>query len=242
MAARRALVRIDGDTRQLPPEDTLAGATRLNALDGDATLLQGTGVTVTTDPVAKTVTISATGGGDVSGKVNRSGDTMTGPLNYATTASVPFPNGVLDLASVTSNIVNLTHVGGARTITSFGTAPAGTTRTLISTGAGAKFIAVSANILIYGVALGTSLQFIVGYSAEFVSLGGGVWQALWFSTVSGGPISITLPSATVAGLPAASSVGAGVMRYCTDMAGRAAPVYSDGTNWRRFSDDSVVTT
>lgn len=46
---------------------------------------------------------------------------------------------------------------------------------------------------------------------------------------------------TVASLPAASANLAKV-RYCTNMAGRAGPVYSDGTNWRRFVDDSVVTT
>ncbi len=46
---------------------------------------------------------------------------------------------------------------------------------------------------------------------------------------------------TVAALPAASANLAKV-RYCTNMAGRAGPVYSDGTNWRRFVDDSVVTT
>lgn len=46
---------------------------------------------------------------------------------------------------------------------------------------------------------------------------------------------------TVAGLPAASTSLAKI-RYCTNMAGRPGPVYSDGTNWRRFVDDSVVTT
>ncbi|WP_152531882.1 hypothetical protein [Pseudomonas syringae] len=46
---------------------------------------------------------------------------------------------------------------------------------------------------------------------------------------------------TVANLPTASTSLAKT-RYCTNMAGRAGPVYSDGTNWRRFVDDSVVTT
>lgn len=46
---------------------------------------------------------------------------------------------------------------------------------------------------------------------------------------------------TVAALPSASTSLAKI-RYCTNMAGRAGPVYSDGTNWRRFVDDSVVTT
>lgn len=50
-----------------------------------------------------------------------------------------------------------------------------------------------------------------------------------------------LLQSTVANLPAAGSSLAKI-RYCTNMAGRAGPVYSDGTNWRRFVDDSVVTT
>ncbi|QHE96877.1 hypothetical protein LCG56_27005 [Pseudomonas cannabina pv. alisalensis] len=50
-----------------------------------------------------------------------------------------------------------------------------------------------------------------------------------------------LLESTVANLPSASASGRKV-RYCTNMAGRAGPVYSDGTNWRRFVDDSVVTT
>jgi hypothetical protein len=49
-----------------------------------------------------------------------------------------------------------------------------------------------------------------------------------------------LLQSTVADLPAASTSLAKI-RYCTNMAGRAGPVYSDGTSWRRFVDDSVVT-
>lgn len=44
---------------------------------------------------------------------------------------------------------------------------------------------------------------------------------------------------SVAGLPAASANFA-KSRWCTDMPGRAGPVYSDGTNWRKYVDDSVV--
>ncbi|MCD5994135.1 hypothetical protein KDX38_11100 [Pseudomonas sp. CDFA 602] len=50
-----------------------------------------------------------------------------------------------------------------------------------------------------------------------------------------------LLQSTVANLPAANASAAKI-RYCTNMSGRAGPVYSDGTNWRRFVDDSVVTT
>lgn len=50
-----------------------------------------------------------------------------------------------------------------------------------------------------------------------------------------------LLSYTVATLPAASANTAKV-RYCTNMAGGAAPVFSNGTNWLRVADNTVVTT
>lgn len=46
---------------------------------------------------------------------------------------------------------------------------------------------------------------------------------------------------TVAGLPAASANTAKI-RYCTNMAGGAGPVFSNGTNWLRVADNTVVTT
>lgn len=46
---------------------------------------------------------------------------------------------------------------------------------------------------------------------------------------------------TVATLPPASSNRA-KQRYCTNMAGGEGPVFSNGTNWLRVSDNTVVTT
>lgn len=46
---------------------------------------------------------------------------------------------------------------------------------------------------------------------------------------------------TVAGLPSASTNLAKI-RYCTNMAGGAGPVFSNGTNWLRVSDNTLVTT
>lgn len=50
-----------------------------------------------------------------------------------------------------------------------------------------------------------------------------------------------LLSYTVATLPAAAS-NARKQRWCSDMSGGAGPVYSNGTNWLRYSDNTVVTT
>ncbi|MEL6737034.1 MAG: hypothetical protein AAFO98_14415, partial [Pseudomonadota bacterium] len=47
-------------------------------------------------------------------------------------------------------------------------------------------------------------------------------------------------SYTVATLPAAADVGAGSQAFCTDEAGGAVPVFSDGLAWRRCTDREVV--
>ena len=49
-----------------------------------------------------------------------------------------------------------------------------------------------------------------------------------------------LPSYTVAGVPSASTYGAGSMIYVSDESGGAVPAFSDGTNWRRVTDRAVV--
>ncbi|MEM1039147.1 MAG: DUF2793 domain-containing protein [Pseudomonadota bacterium] len=47
-------------------------------------------------------------------------------------------------------------------------------------------------------------------------------------------------SYTVTTLPAAAAVGAGSQAFCTDEAGGAVPVFSDGVAWRRCTDRQVV--
>ena len=50
-------------------------------------------------------------------------------------------------------------------------------------------------------------------------------------TIFGGPAR--LKSYTTAGLPSAATAGAGALVYCSDLAGGAAPLQSDGANWTR---------
>jgi Protein of unknown function (DUF2793) len=45
---------------------------------------------------------------------------------------------------------------------------------------------------------------------------------------------------TVAGLPAASSAGAGAIAFVTDETGGAVLAFSDGANWRRVTDRAIV--
>jgi hypothetical protein len=51
-----------------------------------------------------------------------------------------------------------------------------------------------------------------------------------------------VPSYTLATAPSASLAGAGAMILITDDAGGPVLAYSDGTNWRRFNDKSIITT
>ena len=53
------------------------------------------------------------------------------------------------------------------------------------------------------------------------------------------PSQFKLPSYVVAGLPSPSIIG--LMAFATDAVGGSIPVFSDGTNWRRVDDRSIVT-
>jgi hypothetical protein len=52
--------------------------------------------------------------------------------------------------------------------------------------------------------------------------------------------SLKLKSFTVAGVPSASTHGAGAQIFVTDETGGAINAFSDGTNWRRVTDRAVV--
>lgn len=64
------------------------------------------------------------------------------------------------------------------------------------------------------------------------------WQK-WAELVARLAEPVTLPTYTVATLPAASSWTAGMI-YVSDETGGAVPAFSDGTNWRRVTDRAVV--
>ncbi|MDX2308711.1 MAG: DUF2793 domain-containing protein [Hyphomicrobium sp.] len=56
--------------------------------------------------------------------------------------------------------------------------------------------------------------------------------------VNGG---VRLGAYTVAGLPSAASSGAGTIVYVSNASGGSVVAFSDGTNWRRISDRTIVT-
>lgn len=51
---------------------------------------------------------------------------------------------------------------------------------------------------------------------------------------------VALPPYTLANLPSAVTVGAGAQAFCTNEAGGAVPVFSDGVNWRRVTDRAIA--
>ncbi len=52
--------------------------------------------------------------------------------------------------------------------------------------------------------------------------------------------AVLIPSYTVATLPTLPDATTRGIIFVSDLAGQAAPVYWEGTNWRRFSDDTVA--
>lgn len=74
-------------------------------------------------------------------------------------------------------------------------------------------------------------------TAQFEGYNGYTWSAL-ATTVTGGPV--VLASYTVSQLSSLSTTAGGIV-YCTNVGTGAEPVFWDGTNWRKFSDRSIVT-
>lgn len=53
-------------------------------------------------------------------------------------------------------------------------------------------------------------------------------------------VPVRLPSYTIAALPLATSLPAGSQAYVSDDPSGAGPAYSDGSNWRRSNDRSII--
>lgn len=68
----------------------------------------------------------------------------------------------------------------------------------------------------------------IGYDLGTLVVAGLIW-----------PEQLKLPSYTVAGLPSPGIIG--LMAFATNAAGGSIPVFSDGSNWRRVDDRSIVT-
>lgn len=102
-----------------------------------------------------------------------------------------------------------------------------------------------------------SIVFQTGFSAraEFGLTGDDDWHvkvspdgSTWYDSIvvdrNNGSAAFehppALPSYTVATLPSAVTYGAGSMVFVSDESGGAVPAFSDGTDWRRTTDRTIV--
>lgn len=106
----------------------------------------------------------------VTDNVAKAGDSMTGALNFAASATVASA-ATTDIGGASSNNVVVT---GNATITALGTAPAGATRKVVFTGAPVLTHNATSLILLSGA----NISVIAGSAAEFLSLGSGNWRCL----------------------------------------------------------------
>lgn len=83
-----------------------------------------------------------------------------------------------------------------------------------------------------------------GYLSIGIASSGGLVDYLYFNQSNSGQITfnvaadVRLVSSTVAGLGSAGT--AGRIKYCSNEAGGATLVFSDGTNWRRVTDNAIA--
>lgn len=83
-------------------------------------------------------------------------------------------------------------------------------------------------------------KFVISNRAQSFVSGDGTDRLLIDDNVIEAMKPVKLPSFTVAGLPSASTVGAGSQIYVTNESGGAVVAFSDGTDWRRVTDRAVV--
>lgn len=113
----------------------------------------------------------------VSAKVNKSGDTLTGALNWAAPVTIASA-ATVDLSTTTSNRVRVT---GTTTITSLGTIVAGACRTVTFAG-GLTLTHNATSLVLPG---GANITTAAGDVAEFESLGSGNWRCTSYMRASG---------------------------------------------------------
>lgn len=124
-----------------------------------------------------------------SGKLDKSGGSMTGALNEAAAVTLASAAAV-NIGAAASNTISIT---GATTIMSFDVAPSGVTRRLVFSGS-LTLTHNAASLMLPGAA---NIITTVGDVAEFQSLGGGNWRCIAFMAAqgSGGEASAVLVSA-----------------------------------------------
>lgn len=137
-------------------------------------------VTTTNAPVVATDSIVVATGklqAQTTAALPKAGGTLTGPINDAP-AQVLASAAIVDIGAATSSVIS---IGGTTTITGFGTIVAGARRTIRFTDA--MLLTHNATSLI--LPTGASITAAANDTAEFLSLGGGNWFCLRYTTASG---------------------------------------------------------
>lgn len=156
------------------------------------------------------------------------GSQLTGiQANAFSTISVASQSNVVSNSTGVVNFVS----GSGMTIT---TDPTTGSVTFVSTSVGSIFqTGGTMGLVTAAVTSAEDLGLItdiwtVGYDLGTLVVEGLIW-----------PEQLKLPSYTVAGLPSPGIIG--LMAFATNAAGGSIPVFSDGSNWRRVDDRSIVT-
>lgn len=109
---------------------------------------------------------------------------------------------------------------------------------------GARYVVGTAPTGAWAAGAGAVAQFLDGawrfYAARYVlNLADGLMYVRQGATWGDNSHDHTLSAFTLATLPSAAA-NPRLQVYCSNLAGQAAPVFSDGTNWRRVSDNTVA--
>lgn len=130
--------------------------------------------------------------------VNKTGDTMTGALNWAAPVSVASA-ATCNIGLAASNLVTIT---GTTTIASLGVIAAGVQRTVVFSGA--LTLTHSAALILPGAA---NIPTAAGDAAVFQSLGSGNWRCTSYQRADGLPLAGALMPAKVSGTSQAAASG-----------------------------------
>jgi hypothetical protein len=128
----------------------------------------------------------------------KAGGTLTGPINDAPIQTIASA-ATVNLAVSTSNVV---AVSGTTTIAALGVLPAGARRTIRFTGA--MLLVHNASALI--LPTGGNITTAANDTAEFLSLGAGVWLCVRYNSVSGKPVAFAYDKTNIVGAVADGAI------------------------------------
>lgn len=217
------------------PGDLQYGELALNYTDGNL-FYKNSSNTVTTIASNKFISVSGniSASGSISATGNITGNYIIGNGSQITSLaafSTIVSAGQANIVSNSTGVLNFASGSGISIVTDASTG----TVTFTNTAGSLSIFAVGGSMgtIIEPVTESEDLGLITDLITSSYDLG---------SVVEGGliwPQQLKLPPYTAATLPSAGI--AGCMIFVTDASGGSIPAFSDGTNWRRVDDRSIVT-